>query len=102
MDEPLLARLKAVRQEHLVAFSGELDDAARRSLAAQIQGMDFELIARLGRGGPAQGGWAELGARALAPAAIRLADRTAERVQQARQRGLEALQAGELGVILVA
>ena len=102
IDKQLLARLQAAGQEHLVAFWDELDDAQRAALAAQIECIDFDLIGRLRQGGQAQEAWAELATRAESPAAIRLADRTPDRVEKARQRGLESLRAGELGVILVA
>jgi UDP-N-acetylglucosamine/UDP-N-acetylgalactosamine diphosphorylase len=78
MDNQLLARLRSLGQEHLVAFWDTLDSRAQQSLAEQIEGIDFDLIAQLGQGGQTQEVWAELAARALPPTAIRLADRTPE------------------------
>ncbi len=91
MRDQLLARLEPLGQEHLLAFWEQLDGAARERLARQIDGVDFDLIRRLTEGRQAQEAWAELAAQASPPAAIRLADRTAPRVAEARQRGLEAL-----------
>ena len=107
MGEPVppherLARLCAAGQEHLLAFWDQLDTAARESLVAQIDRIDFDLLRRLGGEGQAPEAWADLARRAQAPTAIRLADRQAAQVAEARARGLEALSRGELGVILVA
>jgi UDP-N-acetylglucosamine/UDP-N-acetylgalactosamine diphosphorylase len=105
----LLRLLKPHGQEHLVAFWDELDHAQRQRLAAQIEGVDFDLIASLFRGEVEQPDWAELSRRAQPPPAMRLAEREAGKTaawgattDAARRRGEEALRDGHVGVILVA
>jgi UDP-N-acetylglucosamine/UDP-N-acetylgalactosamine diphosphorylase len=102
MYERLLARLKAAGQEHLLTFWHALDEPARRSLADQIDQIDLDLIARLTASGQKGQAWADLARRATPPAAIRLADRASGGTAPPRQRGEQALAAGEVGLIIVA
>jgi UDP-N-acetylglucosamine/UDP-N-acetylgalactosamine diphosphorylase len=109
-DKPKLhAHLRPHGQEHLLAFWDEHNDAQRGRLAAQIEGVDFDLIASLYRGEVDQPDWAELSRRAEPPPAMRLAEREAGATAAwgatagaARRRGEDALRDGKLGVILVA
>ncbi len=97
-------------QQHLLRFWEDIDAAGREQLAAQIERIDFELIDSLYRGEVDQPDWAELARRAEPPPAIRLSDRSAPDTpnplgfssRQARQRGIEALKSGEVGVLLTA
>jgi UDP-N-acetylglucosamine/UDP-N-acetylgalactosamine diphosphorylase len=105
----LLAKLRPHGQEHLIAFWDELNDAQRRRLGAQIEGIDFPLIDALYRGAVDQPDWAELSRRAEPPEALRLADRRRSGAaawgatpEQARARGVEALRDGRIGVLLTA
>jgi UDP-N-acetylglucosamine/UDP-N-acetylgalactosamine diphosphorylase len=100
--DQLKTRLKPFGQDHLLAFWDKLDDAGRQSLAGQIENVDLELVGRLAKGGQRDEAWADLAQRASPPSAIRLADRTAERVAEAQRRGSAALAAGEVGVLVVA
>jgi len=106
MKEQLYSRLVAFGQEHLLDFWDVLDRPRQESLAGEIRGIDFELVASLYRE-YRQGGGAEevrrLAERATAPLAFRLGGRE-NRVSpdEARARGIEALRAGEVGVCVVA
>lgn len=92
-----------------MAFWDELDEAQRRRLAVQIEGIDFAAVAALYRGAVDQPDWAELARRAEPPEALRLADRRrgvaaawGPTPDQARLRGAEALRDGCIGVLLTA
>ncbi len=105
----LVARLRPHGQEHLLAFWEELDAAQRDRLARQIEGVDLDLVASLYRGEVDQPDWAELSRRAVPSPALRLADRDRGAAaawgatpEQARTRGVEALRAGKVGVLLTA
>jgi UDP-N-acetylglucosamine/UDP-N-acetylgalactosamine diphosphorylase len=100
--ERLVAKLRAHRQEHLLRFWDELDVAGRRQLAEQIESVDFDQIARLFRQESATHDWAALARRATPPKAKRLSDHQGQRADQARQRGIDALAAGKIGVLIVA
>ena len=105
LPEKLAARLKPFGQEHLLRFWDDLDAAGRQKLAAQIEKIDFEQIAALAEQGAANHDWAALARKAEPPPAMRLADRNSGRrcdSQDARQRGQQALAAGQIGVLLVA
>ena len=101
--------LEPAGQAHLLGFWDEIDQPQRQELAAQIGEIDFDLISSLFRGDKDQPDWAELSRRAEPPPAVRLADRVAGvggdlgiTDAAAKQRGIEALQAGKVGVILTA
>jgi len=108
--DSLRQRLSQYDQQHLLRFWGDLSDAQRDALAAQIESIDFEQLERLSSGDqpPAEGNWAEedwaeLAARAEPPPAIRLgaADNPIS-LDDARARGAEAIAAGQVGAVLVA
>lgn len=86
----------------MLRFWGELDEAGRRQLARQIESVDFEQVASLYEQQSAAHDWAALARRASPPSAVRLADRAGRKGDPARQRGVEALKAGKIGVLLVA
>jgi len=101
--QQLLARLAPFKQEHVLAFWNELDAAAQQQFVAQLESLDLRLIDQLHRAGHAAEDWSELARRAVAPPAVRLADRQrAVSAQAAKDRGWQALAAGQVGVILVA
>ncbi|MGA2033204.1 MAG: UDPGP type 1 family protein [Thermoguttaceae bacterium] len=99
----LLATLIPHGQEQLLTFWDRLDAAGRDALADQIRAVDLDLIARLYRDRASRSDIVALARRAEEPPAFRL-DATHNRftIQQARQRGNEALRAGEVGAMLVA
>jgi UDP-N-acetylglucosamine/UDP-N-acetylgalactosamine diphosphorylase len=101
--EQLLAALRPFGQEHLLAFWDRLDENGQESLARQIEAIDFALVRRLFDGRNRQGNVSELASRAEPPPAFRL--NTAQNPfspQQSRQRAVESLAAGQIGVVLVA
>jgi UDP-N-acetylglucosamine/UDP-N-acetylgalactosamine diphosphorylase len=103
--QELAARLTPLKQEHLLRFWDELDDAGRRNLGSQIAAIDLEQISELFHLGAATQDWAAMSRRATPPPAMRLADRQHGKrwtSAEARKRGAEALAAGEIGVLLVA
>jgi len=103
MKDKLLDILTPAGQQHLVDFWDRLDDAWRRSLAEQIEAIDFDLIDRLYGHRDDQGDFRQMADRAGPPPAFRL-DASANRFspREARDRGAQAIAAGQLGVILVA
>jgi UDP-N-acetylglucosamine/UDP-N-acetylgalactosamine diphosphorylase len=99
----LQAILRQHGQEHLLSFWAQLDAAQRNSLARQIRDIDFPLIQKLYAQRQDQGDFRDLALRATEPAAFRL-DVSKNRFSpaEARDRGRQALAAGQVGVILVA
>ena len=95
MIDRLRAKLLPHDQAHLLAFWDQLDETAQRRLAAQIDAVDLDLIARLYRQKGSEIDWAARARRAKAPAAFRL-DRQANRFspEQARAAGRAALERG--------
>ncbi len=107
--QKLTALLQPTGQEHLLAFWDELDAAQQQGLAAQIEAIDFAKIDSLYRGNVDQPDWAELSRRATPPPAVRLSERASGgggdlgiSDEAATKRGVEALAAGKVGVILTA
>lgn len=105
----LLDLLRPTGQEHLLAFWEDLDAAGQQALAAQVESLDLSLMQSLFSGDMDQPDWAELSRRAEPPPAIRLAERSGDAnsnfgfsEQDAIKRGTDALQAGQVGVILTA
>ena len=100
--QELVELLEPFGQQHLVAFWDELSESGRTQLAGQIAALDLSLIDSLYRGKVDQPDWAELSRRATPPPAVRLAEREQGSEGGARQRGLEALKTGKVGVLLTA
>ena len=103
MKDELPTLLARYGQQQLLAFWDELNAAQKASLEFDIRGIDFQRINRL-YGQPSQEEEiVALAARATEPPAFRLgspANRFAPK--EARWAGVEALSAGEIGVVLVA
>lgn len=104
-----LTRLQQHRQQHLAQWFDDLDDSSKRSLQAQIDAIDFELIDRLfvqSQGDLPRGESPAQMARRAVPAArmIRTPRTAAEQTvwDEAARVGEEALRTGKVGVILVA
>jgi UDP-N-acetylglucosamine/UDP-N-acetylgalactosamine diphosphorylase len=103
MKEELDSILARHGQQHVLAFWDRLDQQQRESLCAQIRAIDLELVERLYRGRNEQGNIRLLADRAGPPPAFRLrAAQNRFTPAQARERGRQALDAGEVGVVLVA
>ncbi len=103
MKQQLLDELAAHGQEQLLRFWDELEPARRESLAVQIGHLDLPLLAQLFRREPDTDAIRAMAARAASPPAIRLdAARDRFAPEEARQRGQEALAAGEVAGVLVA
>lgn len=101
--EDLQLRLAKHGQEHLLSFWDDLNDAQRRSLVAEIEGIDFTLIDELFRKGVDRLAVKALATRAAPPPAFRLnAPRNRFTIAAARERAVEALAAGQVAVMVVA
>ncbi|MEM8864989.1 MAG: UTP--glucose-1-phosphate uridylyltransferase [Planctomycetota bacterium] len=105
----LLNQLSRHNQEHLLQFWDELSPESQQQLAEQIKAVDFDQIAELHAGDTDQPDWAALARSAEPPPAMRLADRESGAAgglgvtpAEAIERGKQALDAGEIGVLLVA
>ncbi len=105
----LIERLAAHGQEHLVRFWDELSGGEQKQLAGQIEAIDFGQMADLYRGDVDQPDWEAAARRAEPPVAMRLGDRQTGQggglgvtPNQASEQGTAALDAGEVGVLLVA
>ncbi len=105
--QQLLAKLEPFGQQHVLQFWEELSPGERDELADQVAALDLALIDALHRGEVDQPDWGELSRRAEPPAVVRLAEQVGGSVSEshaaaARQRGEQALAAGEVGVLLTA
>lgn len=107
----LQAHLAPMGQEHLLTFWEQLDEAERQGLARQVLAIDPEVFRQVqrqhrtaaGSGATDKSHWAELAARAESPPAMRLDGSGVPFTREAaRQRGADLLQAGQVGMILVA
>lgn len=104
-DPSLVDRLSRHGQEHLLRWWGELDDASRSRLAAEVSSIDLDrldgLIATLVKGDAAAAPPADL----VQPIdVIRLPRTDGERIahRHVAEAGAAALSAGEVAVVLVA
>lgn len=100
--QELTARLKPFGQEQLLQFWDELSPTQRQTLGSQIEAVDLALIDSLFRGEVDQPDWNELSRRAEPPPAVRLSEQTGDRNRDAIERGIEALRAGQVGVLITA
>jgi UDP-N-acetylglucosamine/UDP-N-acetylgalactosamine diphosphorylase len=102
----LVATLARMGQQHLLAFWNRLDDPAQQAFAAQLEAIDWPLLAAMQRLATGAGQSRDLAvdlSAAATPACLRIGDR-ANRLApaDAMRRGGEALSAGTVGAILVA
>ncbi len=90
-------------QQHVLAFWEELLPQQRQRLVEQIRGIDLGQIEELFHGKIAPENWADLARRAVPPPAFRLHDKRPQiSADQATTRGQQALDSGQVGVLLVA
>ncbi|MEN6558211.1 MAG: UDPGP type 1 family protein [Thermoguttaceae bacterium] len=103
MKDRLLEILKPYGQEHLLAFWDRLGPDQQRSLARQIEAVDFLQLARWFEGRNRQADVRRLAERAAAPPGFRLdAAKNPFTAEQARRRAVEELCAGRLAAVVVA
>lgn len=95
--------LAPLGQEHVLTFWDQLTAQQRERLAAQVRMLSLKKLDELVRRGSSSENWLELARRAVAPPAIRLRDQGQSSLsEQAQNLGQQALEAGHVGVILVA
>lgn len=105
--EQLVGRLASSGQGHVLRFFDELSAQERSGLVAQLESIDFEQLALLCHQGAGGIDWAAAARSAAPPKAVRLSERVGGGngvwdAAAARQRGVESLERGQVGVILVA
>ncbi len=103
MKQHLESQLTPHAQEHLLLFWDELDEASRAQLTAQITALDFAHLAALHKQESGSDDWTAKADRATPPPAVRL-DHASNPFskEQAVARGRQSLDAGQVGVVLVA
>jgi len=99
----LTTQLEPHSQQHLLTFWDQLDESGRAQLSAQIGALDFAQLTRLHGQTSGSDDWTAKAERATPPPAIRL-NNFANRynADDATARGRAALDAGQVGVVLVA
>jgi UDP-N-acetylglucosamine/UDP-N-acetylgalactosamine diphosphorylase len=103
MNDSLQQQLVAAGQEHLLEVLEQLASPVREQLEAQLRELDLDLIARLVRDEHDAPDWEALARRATPPTAFRLNGKGAPfGREQARERGVAALRAGQVAALLVA
>ncbi|MEM7452824.1 MAG: UDPGP type 1 family protein [Planctomycetota bacterium] len=101
--EEVVALTATHDQSHLLAHWNKLDEPARKSLVAQIGGIDFELIGKLFSKQDDGEQWEQLAARAEVPPAVTTADfNDPDSYERAYGIGADALRNGEVAMILTA
>ena len=103
MKDRLLKIVAEFGQGHLLQYWDELSQKQRELLAADVEGIDFGLVAELYRHKDDVVDFTALARGMTQPPALRLGDASSRFTpEQARECGAEAIAAGEVGVILVA
>jgi UDP-N-acetylglucosamine/UDP-N-acetylgalactosamine diphosphorylase len=102
-EADLGATLRQYGQAHLLDFVGELTDAERSRLLAQIASIDFPQLAALHASHAKKDHWCELARRAEPPHAFRLGDCGQGITRsEAIRRGEKAIAEDEIAMVLVA
>ena len=101
--ESLQQKLKQHSQQHVLQFWDQLNSQQRSDLVDQVNDIDLALIDQLIAGEDQKPDFAAMAAAASPPPAVK-SDGTGASwtVQQAHQRGEQALRDGEVGAVLVA
>lgn len=96
-------KLEAYQQEHLLRFWGDLSAEEQQQLAEQIHELDLEQLKTLVAGEDEKQDFDALAASAVAPPSVNADGSGASwTLDQAKQRGIEALRAGHIGAVIVA
>ena len=95
--------LSPLGQDHVLQFWDEIGEPEKTELAAQIETLDLAQLSRLIADEDEKPDFAAMAAQATSPPAV-LADGSGTdwSIDQARQRGEQALAAGQIRVVLVA
>ena len=102
LKRKLHQQLEPYGQTQVLRYWGALNGDQRRHLAAQVESLDLDLLARVYQSGGDQQHWAEQARRAEPPSAVRLHGARELAPCDARLRGEQALRDGKVGMILVA
>lgn len=95
--------LTPYNQQHVLDYWDEIDDASRQRLADQIRAIDLTELQRLLTGKDEKPDFAAMAERATPPPSVGVDGEGIDwSVEQATQRGQQALAAGEIGAVLVA
>ena len=101
--QQLTAQLEPFGQTHVLQFWEQLDESQQSQLAAQIEGFDLQQLNTLYQSKDTEAHWGELAAKSTVPPAITLADFADEAsFEAAYQTGAKLLEAGQVGMIIVA
>ncbi|MFG0265880.1 MAG: UTP--glucose-1-phosphate uridylyltransferase [Rhodopirellula sp. JB055] len=101
--EELKSRLEPFQQTHLLRFWDSLEASEKSHLSEQIADVDFARLKTLVEGKDKSVDFGELAARASMPQAVASDGSGCDwTLDQAQQRGEEALRAGEIATVLVA
>lgn len=94
--EEALKKLKPAGQEHLLKYYGELGDGEKECLLAQIEALDLSLLDLI------QDGVKEVPKGRLAPLGAVTLEEIAAKKEIYEAKGIEAIQAGKVGAVLLA
>lgn len=101
--DALLDHLRPYKQGHLLQFWDQLDPDSQAKLAEQINQVDFDELSQLIEGKDSTTDFAALAARAdLPPAVSADGSGTTWTIDEARNKGEEALRAGQIATLVVA
>ena len=103
-NQDLINRLHKFGQSHVLQFWNELESVQKNKLIKQLESFDFELIEKLTGLAAIQSPWEKLAQNAEVPPAVSLDQQSTGEApyQRARATGSAALEAGKVGMILVA
>lgn len=94
--EEALKKLEPAGQEHLLKYYGELGDGEKECLLAQIEALDLSLLDLI------QDGVKEVPKGKLAPLGAVTLEEIAAKKEIYEAKGIEAVQAGKVGAVLLA
>lgn len=94
--EEALKKLEPAGQEHLLKYYGELGDGEKECLLAQIEALDLSLLDLI------QDGVKEVPKGRLAPLGAVTLEEIAAKKEIYEAKGIEAIQAGKVGAVLLA
>ncbi|MEM8666007.1 MAG: UDPGP type 1 family protein [Planctomycetota bacterium] len=99
----LQEKLQAYQQEHVFSFWNELDEAQKEQLLAQVESVDLEQLTTLTKGEDTKQDFEALARNATPPPSVSADGQGASWSRSdARERGEDALRAGQIGAVIVA